>query len=153
MRGAKGSSQWLLPLDLALSSSPFQNCQKLGKKPQFTELTIGLFENRTHQTFGGNMKSLKLLPWALIVFFTLAGAHASASLNLLYNNMLSFPQMPTFTKVGQIQESPSRRARAEDGPLLWKWCRHADSNCGPTLYESVALPPELCRHACEWITD
>ena len=27
------------------------------------------------------------------------------------------------------------------------WCRNADSNCGPTDYESVALPTELFRHA------
>ncbi len=26
-----------------------------------------------------------------------------------------------------------------------KWCRHTDSNCGPTDYKSVALPTELCR--------
>ena len=25
------------------------------------------------------------------------------------------------------------------------WCRHTDSNCGPTDYKSVALPTELCR--------
>ena len=28
---------------------------------------------------------------------------------------------------------------------LLKWCRHTDSNCGPTDYKSVALPTELCR--------
>ena len=27
----------------------------------------------------------------------------------------------------------------------FKWCRHTDSNCGPTDYKSVALPTELCR--------
>ena len=27
----------------------------------------------------------------------------------------------------------------------YKWCRHTDSNCGPTDYKSVALPTELCR--------
>lgn len=27
-----------------------------------------------------------------------------------------------------------------------KWCRHTDSNRGPTDYKSVALPTELCRH-------
>ena len=26
-----------------------------------------------------------------------------------------------------------------------RWCRHTDSNCGPTDYKSVALPTELCR--------
>ena len=26
------------------------------------------------------------------------------------------------------------------------WCRNAESNCGPTDYESVALPTELSRH-------
>ncbi len=35
-------------------------------------------------------------------------------------------------------------------PLLFthytlRWCRHTDSNCGPTDYKSVALPTELCR--------
>ena len=27
-----------------------------------------------------------------------------------------------------------------------KWCRHQESNSGPTDYKSVALPTELCRH-------
>ena len=27
------------------------------------------------------------------------------------------------------------------------WCRDADSNCGPTVYETVALPAELSRRA------
>lgn len=27
-----------------------------------------------------------------------------------------------------------------------KWCRHEESNPGPTDYKSVALPTELCRH-------
>ncbi len=26
-----------------------------------------------------------------------------------------------------------------------KWCRHQESNSGPTDYKSVALPTELCR--------
>ena len=25
------------------------------------------------------------------------------------------------------------------------WCRHQESNSGPTDYKSVALPAELCR--------
>src|SRR3982750_1451267 len=25
------------------------------------------------------------------------------------------------------------------------WCRHPDSNWGPTAYKAVALPTELCR--------
>ena len=29
--------------------------------------------------------------------------------------------------------------------ILSVWCRHTDSNCGPTDYKSVALPTELCR--------
>ena len=29
--------------------------------------------------------------------------------------------------------------------LIKKWCRHTDSNRGPTDYKSVALPTELCR--------
>ncbi len=29
--------------------------------------------------------------------------------------------------------------------LLFKWCRHQESNPGPTDYKSVALPTELCR--------
>ena len=28
---------------------------------------------------------------------------------------------------------------------LGNWCRHTDSNRGPTDYKSVALPTELCR--------
>ena len=30
-----------------------------------------------------------------------------------------------------------------------RWCRHTDSNCGPTDYKSVALPTELCRQRGE----
>ena len=32
--------------------------------------------------------------------------------------------------------------------LVWNssWCRHPDSNWGPTAYKAVALPTELCRH-------
>ncbi len=30
-----------------------------------------------------------------------------------------------------------------------KWCRHQESNSGPTDYKSVALPTELCRHCIE----
>ena len=30
-------------------------------------------------------------------------------------------------------------------PLHRKWCRHQESNSGPTDYKSVALPTELCR--------
>ncbi|CEE41606.1 hypothetical protein XAC217_840085 [Xanthomonas citri pv. citri] len=26
-----------------------------------------------------------------------------------------------------------------------RWCRHPDSNWGPTAYKAVALPTELCR--------
>ena len=33
-----------------------------------------------------------------------------------------------------------------DSGLNKKWCRHTDSNRGPTDYKSVALPTELCRH-------
>ncbi len=33
------------------------------------------------------------------------------------------------------------------------WCRHTDSNCGPTDYKSVALPTELCRHGGVHFTD
>ena len=29
--------------------------------------------------------------------------------------------------------------------LLIVWCRHQESNSGPTDYKSVALPTELCR--------
>ena len=28
---------------------------------------------------------------------------------------------------------------------LYPWCRHQESNPGPTDYKSVALPTELCR--------
>src|SRR3989338_7322863 len=36
----------------------------------------------------------------------------------------------------------------EVGGLPWsfKWCRHQESNPGPTDYKSVALPTELYRH-------
>ena len=30
-----------------------------------------------------------------------------------------------------------------------KWCRHQESNSGPTDYKSVALPTELYRHTIE----
>ena len=30
--------------------------------------------------------------------------------------------------------------------LIAKWCRHQESNSGPTDYKSVALPTELYRH-------
>ncbi len=30
--------------------------------------------------------------------------------------------------------------------LCFVWCRHHESNTGPTDYKSVALPDELCRH-------
>ncbi len=33
------------------------------------------------------------------------------------------------------------------------WCRHTDSNCGPTDYKSVALPTELCRRCVENFTE
>ena len=29
--------------------------------------------------------------------------------------------------------------------LCFYWCRHQESNPGPTDYKSVALPAELCR--------
>src|SRR5687768_11147674 len=31
-------------------------------------------------------------------------------------------------------------------PAARPWCRHPDSNWGPTAYKAVALPTELCRH-------
>ena len=34
-----------------------------------------------------------------------------------------------------------------------RWCRHTDSNCGPTDYKSVALPTELCRRCVENFTE
>ena len=33
---------------------------------------------------------------------------------------------------------------------LIKWCRHQESNSGPTDYKSVALPTELCRPSREY---
>ena len=30
--------------------------------------------------------------------------------------------------------------------ILKRWCRHQESNSGPTDYKSVALPTELYRH-------
>ena len=36
-------------------------------------------------------------------------------------------------------------------PLLFLWCRHQESNPGPTDYKSVALPAELYRLCFELI--
>ena len=36
--------------------------------------------------------------------------------------------------------------KLKDCSFHWKWCRHQDSNPGPTDYKSVALPAELYRH-------
>ncbi len=33
-----------------------------------------------------------------------------------------------------------------------RWCRHTDSNRGPTDYKSVALPTELCRQRLNALT-
>ena len=33
------------------------------------------------------------------------------------------------------------------------WCRHEESNPGPTDYKSVALPTELCRHRRTYLMD
>ena len=32
---------------------------------------------------------------------------------------------------------------------ITNWCRHQESNSGPTDYKSVALPTELYRHTIE----
>jgi hypothetical protein len=43
-------------------------------------------------------------------------------------------------------ESLWRLVRRELEGSLNYWCRHQESNPGPTDYKSVALPTELCRH-------
>jgi magnesium chelatase family protein len=35
--------------------------------------------------------------------------------------------------------------------MIFRWCRHHDSNTGPTDYKSVALPAVLCRQKMEII--
>ena len=40
-------------------------------------------------------------------------------------------------------------ATREPHHIFLRWCRHQESNSGPTDYKSVALPTELCRRAVE----
>lgn len=37
-------------------------------------------------------------------------------------------------------------ALQQSSSTVHEWCRHPDSNWGPTAYKAVALPTELCRH-------
>ena len=46
---------------------------------------------------------------------------------------------------GRVTEK--KKARHKTGFLIW--CRHQESNSGPTDYKSVALPTELYRHTIE----
>src|SRR5260221_1523881 len=42
---------------------------------------------------------------------------------------------------GQPLTSPLKQCKR----LIYLWCRHSESNGGPTAYKAVALPSELCR--------
>jgi hypothetical protein len=48
-------------------------------------------------------------------------------------------------RLGRAPRSVETRCGARLGPRQC-WCRHPDSNWGPTAYKAVALPTELCRH-------
>ena len=62
--------------------------------------------------------------------------------NIFYNFL---PLPPTLTMNPWF--SIYKKALGFQG--LGNWCRHTDSNRGPTDYKSVALPTELCRHLTE----
>ena len=47
-------------------------------------------------------------------------------------------------KLSELAQRPKKNPR-NGGFTLFFWCRHQESNSGPTDYKSVALPTELCR--------
>ena len=53
-----------------------------------------------------------------------------------------------FSTTGRGFAELTERDIGRDDFNYWrmKWCRHEESNPGPTDYKSVALPTELCRH-------
>ena len=57
----------------------------------------------------------------------------------LFQTVLSTAPRFEFTK-------PSGSALLFTAGKFERWCRHTDSNRGPTDYKSVALPAELYRH-------
>src|SRR5690606_6146599 len=50
------------------------------------------------------------------------------------------------SKNSSLKNTKPRNIKASLKSEAKIWCRHTDSNCGPTDYKSVALPTELCRH-------
>ena len=58
--------------------------------------------------------------------------------------------LPVLSRVSQLRFAPNtsnfRYKKATHWVAsLFIWCRHQESNSGPTDYKSVALPTELCR--------
>ena len=51
---------------------------------------------------------------------------------------------PSKSVTADLQSAPFGRLGIPPN-LNFKWCRHQESNSGPTDYKSVALPTELCR--------
>ena len=52
---------------------------------------------------------------------------------------------PSKSVTADLQSAPFGRLGIPPFQIV-KWCRHQESNSGPTDYKSVALPTELCRH-------
>lgn len=48
-------------------------------------------------------------------------------------------------RCGRLVASIPKKKACITAGLCFYWCRHPDSNWGPTDYKSVALPTELCR--------
>ena len=58
---------------------------------------------------------------------------------------------PSKSMTADLQSAPFGRSGTPPNFLLLEWCRHQESNSGPTDYKSVALPTELCRHQVQRI--
>ena len=52
---------------------------------------------------------------------------------------------PSKSVTADLQSAPFGRLGIPPFQIV-KWCRHQESNSGPTDYKSVALPIELSRH-------
>ncbi len=52
---------------------------------------------------------------------------------------------PSKSMTADLQSAPFGRLGIPPIQIV-NWCRHQESNSGPTDYKSVALPTELCRH-------
>ena len=53
---------------------------------------------------------------------------------------------PAKAEPSDLQSDPFGHSGNPPAFCNLNWCRHQESNSGPTDYKSVALPTELCRH-------